>query len=424
MLFENKGVQFLEKQDSKDWTGELRFFKIEGSGIWFLYVGSCIFGWTIIFEKHEMGKLKQVNNYWLGRIEKSDLWLLIYHLLFAIVFTLYLRANGGDAIRYWNLTAETGHDPQTWEDHWGTRSYFIQWLNYIPAKVLGLPFWLGNVLYSLASFWAIRELFQMVKGVYPSREKGFLTVLLWLIFLTPNLHFWTSGIGKESLSLVGVVMFLNGTLNLKKKWYWAILGIFLSYMVRPLQGGILLGFLFPLLWLEKSVPIWIKWIGSALMMVAGLAVLRFLLYITHMESLSPADLYGFSEEQMRFLDGFAAGSAVPMSEYSWVMKLWTLYFRPFIGEGSNFWQWMAGLENLFALLMLFVFVLGIRKGSLTKLPKFLWIGILFGFVLSIAYALTLNNLGIIMRMKSFYMPFFYLLGWGVWVNRKDSLDVN
>lgn len=371
-----------------------------------------------------MGKLKQVVSNCLRRIEKSDVWLFLYHLFFAIVFTLYLQANGGDAIRYWNLTAETGHDPQTWSDHWGTRSYFLQWLNYIPAKVLGLPFWLGNVLYALASFWAVRELLQMVKEVFPRQEKGLLTVLLWLIFLMPNLHFWTSGIGKESLSLVGLVMFLKGIRNLEKQWHWAIFGIFISYMVRPLQGGILLGFLFPLLWLEKSLPIWIKWIGSALIIFAGLAVLRFLLYITHMEALSPADLYGFSEEQMRFLDGFAAGSAVPMAEYSWWMKIWTLYFRPFIGEGSNFWQWMAGLENLFALLMLLVLILGIGKGGLRKIPKFLWIGIFFGLVLSIAYALTLNNLGIIMRMKSFYMPFFYLLGWGVWVNRKCRLDVN
>jgi hypothetical protein len=345
------------------------------------------------------------------RLRQSEIFLLIYHLTFAGIFTWYIQLHGGDAKGYWELSVETVQNPQRWMGHWGTRSYFIQWLNFIPAKVLGLPFWLGNVLYSLASFWAIREILRMLWVYFPNRPGIWQQAVLLMVFLLPNLHFWTSGIGKESLSLVGLVLFMKGSLHLKKNWYVLILGIGLSYMVRPLQGGILLAFALPLLLMEKGLPSWSKWLGSVLILALGLMALRFLLYITHIDHLNAEGIAQFSEGQMEFLEGFGAGSQVPMSSYSWGMKLWTLFFRPFVGEVSGFWEWAAALENLMGLLLLMVFLSGMRKFRFSQIPRFIWIGIGFGLILTFVYALTLNNLGIIMRMKSVYMVFFYLLAW-------------
>ncbi|MFD2202434.1 hypothetical protein [Shivajiella indica] len=339
----------------------------------------------------------------------SEVFLLLYHLAFAVIFTWYLNTYGGDAIRYWNLTAETGHHPQSWMDHWGTRSFFIQWLNYFPAKILGLPFWLGNLCYALVSFWAIREVWRMVMAYFPGVSNTLNHWVLLLLFLSPNLHFWTSGIGKESLGFLGLVMFMKGSLDLRKNWYWILFGVGLSYMVRPLQGGILLAFVLPLFWWEKEFPSWLKWGVSLIILVLGLLALRFLLYITHIDTLNFQGIAQFSEEQMTFLEGFAAGSQVPMSEYSWMMKLWTLFFRPFVGEAAGFWQWASALENLVALVLLFLFLFDINRFRFRSVPGFVWIGIAFGMILMFVYALTLNNLGIIMRMKSVYMLFFYLL---------------
>jgi hypothetical protein len=343
------------------------------------------------------------------RLPKSEFFLLIYHLAFAGVFTWYIQQNGGDAKGYWELSVETVQNSDRWMSHWGTRSYFIQWLNFIPAKVLGLPFWLGNVMYAIASFWAIRELWRMVWGYFPRVHRTWLYWLLWLIFLLPNWHFWSSGIGKESLSLVGLVLFIKGSVQVKQKWWFLLFGIGLSYMVRPLQGGILLTLALPVLWLEKSFPTSLKWAVSAGLVVLGLMILRFLLYITHIDTLDPEGIARFSEGQFEFLDGFRAGSMVPMSEYSWGMKIWTLFFRPFLGEASGFWHWAAALENLVALMLGIGFIIRIRRFRFRQVPGFIWIGIGFGFALMLVYALTLNNLGIIVRMKSMFMVFFYLI---------------
>jgi hypothetical protein len=55
------------------------------------------------------------------------------------------------------------------------------------------------------------------------------------------------------------------------------------------------------------------------------------------------------------------------------------------------------------------------KGKI-KIPTFLWAGLIFGLMMALAFAFTLNNLGIIMRMKSTYMVYFYLVGWTLIVN--------
>ena len=343
------------------------------------------------------------------RYPKSEIFLFFYHMAFAGAFTWYIQQFGGDAKGYWNLTVETVQNPDSWMGHWGTRNYFIQWLNYIPARVLGLPFWLGNLLYAFLSFWAIREIWRMLWVHLQDNISPWQHALLMLIFLLPNLHFWTSGIGKESLSLLGLVLFMKGAMNLKKQWIWLFFGVALSYMVRPLQGGILLAFTLPIVLMEKDLPAWLKWAGSALILVLGLMALRFLLYITHIDTLNFAGIIQFSEGQLAFLEGFGAGSEVPMGEYSWGMKLWTLFFRPMVWEVGTFWQWAVALENLIGLFLMAGFLLRIRNFSFRGVPSFIWIGIGFGLVLTIVYALTLNNLGIIMRMKSVYMVFFYLL---------------
>jgi hypothetical protein len=337
-------------------------------------------------------------------------FLFVYHLLFAFIFTWYLNQYGGDAIRYWQLTAETGHQPESWSDHFGTRSYFIQWLNYLPSKILRLPFWAGNVLYALASFWALKLLFAMVLKSFSFEKSPSGMYLLYLIFLLPNLHFWTAGIGKESLSLLGLSLFLYGSQDLRRLWLSLLVGILLSYLVRPMQGAVLLGLSLPVLWLDKEVGYPPKLWLTPLVLILAWYILQFLLYITHMEGISPSDIQGFSAHQFRFLDQFAAGSAVTMQEYPWWMKLWTLFFRPFWAETSNLWQLFAAIENSMSLLLILSIALLSFKSGWRKVPLWLIWALLFGVVLVGVYAMTLNNLGIIMRMKSFFIIFFHLLG--------------
>lgn len=363
---------------------------------------------------------------WIMRPYRAEIFLLLNHLAFAGIFTWYLQSHGGDAIRYWELRAETGHDPQTWSEHWGTRSFFVQWLNYLPAKVLRLPFWAGNLLYALLSSVAILQLWRWYAS-YCS-QNGLSPLWGFLVFLLPNLHFWTAGVSKEALALLGLVAWLRGTWMARHRWdvLFLMFGLGISYMVRPLHGLVLLGFTLGWVLLRPGISQAMKWALAFVSIGLMASMLLFLKYITHMQAWSWQALMAFSESQLRFLEGFSASSEVPMREYGFWKRLVVVWFSPMPWEAEGVWQWAAALENLLLFLAFFVMVLYFFYHKSLKLPRFVWWGLLFGIFLSAVYLLTLNNWGLFMRMKSFYTVFYYLgavLVLSQWSVKKNAIPL-
>ena len=335
------------------------------------------------------------------------------------MFYFYIQQNGGDAIRYWALEAEGVENPDLWMGYWGQRTHFVQWLNYIPSKVLGLSFLSGNVLYAAFSFLGIREVYFWMVQLRTKEIKSWMEWGMMGIFFLPNLHFWSAGVGKEALLLVGLVWALKGFVSLEDHWKLAVVGVLLSFWVRPLQGVVLGGMLGLYFFWQKEIPLRLKLgVGLGMAVVMAVGIWRLLQYM-HLEEFSVQGLMTFSSGQMDFLKGFGAGSEIPMETYNVFEKGFALFFRPFWGEVDGLWQMAAAIENSVALLLvlglLAVLPFYILKKEKFQIPTFLWAGLVFGLVMAVAFAFTLNNLGIIMRMKSTYMVFVYLVCWGgVW----------
>jgi hypothetical protein len=354
--------------------------------------------------------------------KKDSIWLQVlwvYHFGFAFVFHYYILQNGGDAWRYWALEAEEVGNPDHWMGYWGQRTHFVQWLNYIPSRVLGLDFLGGNVLYAAFSFLGIREMYFWMLQTRSKDNRPWIQWGMLGIFFLPNLHFWSSGVGKEALLFVGLVWAVKGFVSLEDHWKVAWIGILLSFWVRPLQGVVLGGMLGLFFFWKREIPVGIKLVGGlAMSVVMALGIWRILQYM-HLEEFSFRGLMAFSSGQMEFLKGFGAGSEIPMESYGVLERGFALFFRPFWGEVDGFWQMAAALENSVGLLLglglLFVLPLYFYRKEKLLVPPFLWAGLVFGLAMAMAFAFTLNNLGIIMRMKSTYMLFFYLFCWrGVW----------
>ncbi|RZS98276.1 hypothetical protein [Cecembia calidifontis] len=350
-----------------------------------------------------------MKNQLLHSDQKFLVFLFFYHIAFSFLFTWYLGEYGGDAISFWELRAEKVDHPERWFSHWGTRSYFMQWLTYWPAYVFGLPLWSGNLFFSVLSYYGYYLLYGLVREQVDTQKHHWIQLSLWVVFLMPNLHFWSSSVGKQSISFLGIVLFLRGLHVMRPAWGYLIFGLGISYLVRPMQGFILMGGFIGLLIFTPSISNKFK---AIFLLVAGLlayGMLDFILYITHIPFLHPQKIMEFSASQMEFLEGFAAQSAVPMNSYSWPMRLWTLFFRPFMGEWESLWYVAASTENVLSLFLIIGAIGLMGRSGWKTVPLFTWGGILFGLLLMGVYALTLNNLGIIMRMKSFFMIFFHLL---------------
>jgi hypothetical protein len=125
------------------------------------------------------------------------------------------------------------------------------------------------------------------------------------------------------------------------------------------------------------------------------------------------------QEQMAFLRTFNAGSEVPMETYSFPEKLWTVWCRPIWEHKGGIWILAASLENSFALLLFLLGIGGLIFRKKKTVPLFLIAGSAIGMLMCLLYAFTLNNLGIMMRMKSIYMIIFYITAYFLLLSRSD-----
>ncbi|WP_113922790.1 hypothetical protein [Cognataquiflexum aquatile] len=361
----------------------------------------------------------------LSKIQTNFLQVLcIYHFLFSFVFNYYLQKNGGDAIRYWELTADISQNPVSWMDYWGSRTFFIQWLNYIPSKVFGLGFLFGNVLYAFFSFLGIREIYLVAVKYCPETSSKWIQIGWLGLFFLPNLHFWSAGVGKEALLVLGMGWAVKGMGDLPRHWVFLVLGVLLSFWVRPIAGVVLGGVAWVYLLFQPGISLPAKLAVSILVVAVGILALNRVFVSMHLEEYSLEAVLQFISGQQEFLRGFGAGSEVPMEEYGWGQKLWTFFFRPFWHEVRDFWDLVAVVENTFAFVLLIGLVLGQvyawYKKIRLSIPGVFYAGLAVMVLMGVVYALTLNNLGIMVRMKSTYMVFLYMIGGYGWGLLHDS----
>lgn len=349
--------------------------------------------------------------------------ICIYHFLFVFIFHEYIQKYGGDANSYWELTAvKKTLMEHTWWDYWGDRSAWIEWINYWPAKILGWDIFYGHLFYASVSYLGIHLLAKLWQNSLPSPKNKARTILYVLPFFLPNLHFWTSGIGKEAWLLLGLALSTKGWKNWNKNYVWGILGVLLSFWVRPANGAIL-GFITIILALgkasnNKKIPWW-GWVSAGLFLgLMSFGVIRYM----HLDSLTLDSLRRFSSLQFASLEKLGAASQMPMQEYGWLKRLFTVAFRPIWENNFSVTYLISGMENALALFFTLMAVWGFLKARIRKkMPWWIWAGLAYCIALLLVHTLTLNNLGIMMRMKSVGMFFVYLAGtWSLLGTNKYS----
>jgi hypothetical protein len=146
-----------------------------------------------------------------------------------------------------------------------------------------------------------------------------------------------------------------------------------------------------------------------------------------LESLEMSAVQEYTSSKAASLNQEDAGSGIDTSNYSLPLKIFTFLYRPFFFDINGFLGLLASVENL--ILLLFT-ILVLRNGVVSgfKNGNFLLKGLLLYFLMgSIAFALILGNLGIMLRQKNMLFPVFFVFG--LWVfyyahSRKEKLYEN
>ena len=98
--------------------------------------------------------------------------LLIFHFLIAIIFHFYIYFNGGDAIYYWSNTKTSSFSEIIDLFQVGSATGAMHFINYLPAKILNLSFFTGNMLYALIGYLGFIYLYRILKPIITEKNSA------------------------------------------------------------------------------------------------------------------------------------------------------------------------------------------------------------------------------------------------------------
>jgi hypothetical protein len=310
-----------------------------------------------------------------------------------------------DAHHYWGLDFDIAS--KQWFDFFSYGTDFVVWLNY-PFIQLGIPFLGGFLLYGLIGYVAVWQFlkwsFQLLNGV---NFKG-KTILFLILFLWPNLHYWTAVLGKEPLIFWSLVQ-VFGVLSFQKKHTSIsfVMACLLLIIIRPHVAILLLGAvgISFVIFGKATLLTKLKWstFGLTIVVVLGYMVLQ----LSHIRRLDWDRIMRFNRGSVLSFE--RSNSYVPMEEYSFFYKLFSFYFRPLPMEVTTLKGWIVGMENLLFLILLilfgYIFLRFWREIQKKTVPLWCSSALFFGAFSGCIYVFRYANFGIFMRTKMMYAPF-------------------
>ena len=329
-------------------------------------------------------------------------WILYAtHLGLSMIYLLYAYVNRSDSNQYYAVTQMS----ESWGELWQTGTRFVHFINWPFVHLFGLSYVSCMMIFAhigfLASGYFYLSLLEQTGSM--ALVKGRFT---WceIVFLLPNIHFWSASIGKGAIMFLAIALYIYGLSRFNRRSLFIIGGLFLAYMVRPhvafvLVGGTAVGSLFA----GRGIPWYVK------MGIGGIAVgASFFLFQESVEFTQVGDqnnLDAFLSHRAEELG--KAGSGVNMANYNIFMKLFTFWFRPLFVDAPGALGLFVSFENAIYLYMLYQIVMGFRNWrSLNGWFK----SAIFIFLLgSIILAQVSGNLGIAMRQKAQLMPLFFFV---------------
>jgi len=329
--------------------------------------------------------------------------LLGYHLLFALFGYQYVLTHHGDAERYWFLRQDLSRS--SWLTFLNPGTDVVKVFTFPLVKFLHLKFWSGFLIFSLVSFAGVLILYRNLMRITGSKVK--LQLLVLVVMLLPNLHFWTSLIGKEALLIIPLVVFSR---EVCRQRYFSILlltSTLLTALVRPHIAFVL--FLSYVLALLFTFPLSRKR-KATLLGGLGLMTLLFTWLLTSIQDFSG----GFQrvvqkyEAHIRYFK--KTDSYVPLDQYPLPYKFFTFWFRPLPFEKEGWLYGVISMENTFFLILsLFAAYYSVKYFSILKKRILFVFPVIMIFIFTLMYVYAYANFGIILRTKVMAAPFLYFL---------------
>jgi len=340
--------------------------------------------------------------------------LLFIHFAITLGYIAYTVYSRSDSVSYFYKSANTDE----WFSFFDTGTSFIGFITWPFSNALSLSFYATMLIFSYIGYLAVLIFYIIATENIQTQTLTNGLTTIELLLLLPNLHFWSSSIGKGSVILFGLAIFSFGLSRFNRRIPHLAIGAFLVYMVRPhillaIVISIVLGLF---LTSSKTIKPIFKWLIILVALGAFYYLSDSVLKFTDTDSL---DITNSSTLSHKASELGKASSGVDLQNYNIFYKMFTFWFRPLFYDGLGALGFIASVENFICLILFFIII----KEGITGFKK--WNGLfkifVFAFLLtSFILAQVSGNLGIILRQKSQLMPLFFIIFYKVYSDRQTK----
>ncbi|MDG4949891.1 hypothetical protein NLM59_03050 [Weeksellaceae bacterium KMM 9724] len=338
--------------------------------------------------------------------------LFFYHMIMSFIFYIYLRLNGGDSFLYWNGVKNVDFSFFANSYINNPRPTSTMWLiNYIPSNLLNLDFFTGCILYGVFGYWGMLYILLTLKKFFPLlHDLKKIKILNFSIFPTlffmPNFHFWSAGVGKDTLSFFVICLCIYALLDIKKKIYYVVIPVLLLYFIRPhillfLFSGLAGAYL-----LKSKLLLFQKVFIVAIGFVLFLPLLNSVLEFANIDAANVEAFDEFSSSKARALS--KAGSGVDLGALPYPLQVLTFLYRPLFFDAHNVLALLASVESLIWIILSVNFFRNQPIKVFKHSNYFILGGFLFWIIGALAFAPSMSNLGIIIRERNMFLPGFII----------------
>ena len=358
------------------------------------FITVLIFLLGYLFIQSFKDKLSEEN---LGTLKK----LFLFHILFGTYFCFFVR---GDAIGYWRDAKFMSYTDFIYSLTEGQGTYFILALNYFPSNFLDLSYFTGTMLYSLIGFIGLTYFFVMAVELIPNNPKYKEYYLFPMLFFFPNLHFWSCGVGKDTILFYCIAIFIYGLMQPLKRLPMIIFGLLLSFFIRPhISLFMLLGFGMAY-FSGKNISVLQRILFFGIMIGLAIVILPNVMEFAKIEETSIDSFNSFSESKAALLSRSHTSSAVDITSYPFPLKVFSFLFRPFFFDINSIPSLLASFENFLLLILTFTALKNKPLQTFRNAPFVIQGMVYFLIIGTMAFSQSLGNLGIMIRMRNMFLP--------------------
>lgn len=331
---------------------------------------------------------------------RRSLVLYVWHTLFSFTYLFYVLRNGGDALTYYQTSLSGAVDFSL-----GTEA--VRFITALFSSVFGLSLLGAFLAYNVFGFVGLLAFDAALQDAVGNRV-SIIRKLATLVIFLPSVSFWSSAIGKDSISFMAAGLALWAALALSRRAWLMAFAVSMMLLVRPHVAALMVLSIVASMLIQPGVSILRRFmIGSFGLTVAAVLVPFAANYTGLGSEANIADLNEYVDDrQSQNLDG---GGGIDISSMSLPLKLATYLFRPLPFEASTIPALAASIDNM--VLVLIVIIGGwrmIRRQRETSSANraFLWI---YSLATWLVLASTTANLGISVRQKWMFAPMLIYL---------------